>query len=71
MQTAWANFAKDPIAGPGWASYKDGKTRGVNMVGLAALGAGDGSGSRVTMIPEYAVDYRCPLYSELLESPLI
>jgi len=62
MQTAWANFAKDPAGkGPGWPSY--GSSKGVNAVGLADLGA-DGTIASV-MIPEYDVDYRCPLYTEI------
>jgi carboxylesterase type B len=62
MQTAWANFAKDPAGeGPGWPSY--GSSKGVNAVGLADLGA-DGSVASV-MIPEYDVDFRCPLYTEI------
>ena len=62
MQTAWANFAKDPSGkGPGWPSY--GSSKGVNAVGLADLGA-DGSVGSV-MIPEYDVDFRCPLYTAI------
>ena len=62
MQAAWANFAKDPAGnGPGWPRY--GSSKGVNAVGLAELGA-DGSVGSV-MIPEYDVDYRCPLYSAI------
>jgi len=61
MQTAWARFAKDPTTGPGWPSY--GSKQGVNPVGLADLGALGTDG--VTMIPQYDVDYRCPLYTEI------
>ena len=62
MQTAWANFAKDPAGkGPGWPSY--GSSKGVNAVGLADLGADGSMGS--VMIPEYDVDYRCPLYTAI------
>jgi carboxylesterase type B len=61
MQTAWANFAKDPAGkGPGWPSY--GSSKGVNAVGLADLGA---DGSIGSVIPEYDVDYRCPLYTAI------
>lgn len=62
MQTAWANFAKDPYGnGPGWPSY--GSSKGVNAVGLVGLG---GNGSIASaMIPEYDVDFRCPLYSAI------
>ena len=62
MQTAWASFAKDPTGkGPGWPSY--GSTKGVNAVGLAELGAYGSHGP--LMIPEYSVDFRCPLWSAL------
>ena len=62
MQTAWANFAKDPSGkGPGWPSY--GSSKGVNAVGLADLGADGSIGSM--MIPEYDVDFRCPLYTAI------
>ena len=62
MQTAWANFAKDPDGeGPGWPRY--GSSKAVNAVGLADMG-GDGSVGSV-MIPEYDVDFRCPLYSDI------
>lgn len=62
MQTAWANFAKDPYGkGPRWPTY--GSSKGVNAVGLADIGA-DGSVGSV-MIPEYDLDYRCSLYTAI------
>lgn len=61
MQTAWANFVKDPQGkGPGWPKYglPDGKA---NPVGVAGLGLGDDPA--VKMIPQTQLDSRCPLYT--------
>ena len=71
VQDAWARFAKDPKAGPGWASYRDGDTNRVNRVGVAALGVGGGSSSRVAVIPASVVDKRCNLWREYLLNPLL
>ena len=46
---------------PGWPSY--GSKAGVNPIAGADLGAL--RSDDVTMIPEYDIDYRCPLYTEI------
>ncbi|MCJ1381234.1 hypothetical protein MMC17_004343 [Xylographa soralifera] len=59
MQTAWANFAKNPAGGPGWprlGSYLD--------VDLGNLGP-DGLFGEVT-VQQIVVDYICPLYAPVI-----
>lgn len=57
MQTAWATFAKDPVAGPGW--------KALDMTGdqLACLGCGGSSG--VQIMSTSVVDSRCSQYAPL------
>lgn len=57
MQKAWADFAKDPYAGPGWSMI--GTNGGVD---LGVLGANGSIG--VTVIPEEEVDTNCRKYDE-------
>ncbi|KAJ5764153.1 Alpha/Beta hydrolase protein [Penicillium manginii] len=58
MQTAWADFAKDPFKGPGWAKepaigiFGDGVKAGMSVKGKKPLRA----------VPSKQVDFRCPLY---------
>ena len=59
MQTAWANFAKDPSTGPGWP--KIGSNGGVE---LGALGANGTDGE--TTISLSTVDSICSIYAGLL-----
>lgn len=58
VQGAWAQFAKNPMLGPGWNQL--GSFDGVD---LGALGT-DGS-SGVTVIPQGEVDARCGLYKPI------
>lgn len=57
MQTAWANFAKDPAAGPGWVKY------GSTAASLANVG-GEGSRDSITLIDPVVVDSRCHVFDE-------
>jgi carboxylesterase type B len=57
MQTAWATFAKDPIAGPGW------KALDATSDELACLGC-DGS-SGIQIMSTDVVDSRCSQYAPL------
>jgi cholinesterase len=58
LQTAYADFAKNPTAGPGWPQvptigvFGNGVRPGVDEEGLQAL----------TTIPSEVLDVRCPLY---------
>ncbi|KAL2841724.1 Alpha/Beta hydrolase protein [Aspergillus pseudoustus] len=58
LQTAYADFAKDPTVGPGWNQvptigvFGDGVRPGIDESGLEAL----------TTIPSEILDVRCPLY---------
>ncbi|KAL3444275.1 Alpha/Beta hydrolase protein [Aspergillus insuetus] len=58
LQTAYADFAKSPTAGPGWPQvptvgvFGDGVRPGIEEEGLKAL----------TTIPSEVLDVRCPLY---------
>ena len=54
MNTAWATFAKNPMAGPGWNALG---TFGDQNLGI--LG-GDGS-SGVTVVNQTSVDAQCQL----------
>lgn len=64
MRGAWARFAKNPVAGPGWNAL--GTFAGMD---LGVLGTNGNSG--VTVISESDVDYRCgifaPFYSAIGE----
>ncbi|PVH69061.1 carboxylesterase [Cadophora sp. DSE1049] len=59
MQTAWANFAKDPQKGPGWP--KLGSNFGLE---LASLGRNGGSGE--VTIPLISVDAVCAIYAPIV-----
>ncbi|KAH8664562.1 Carboxylesterase [Xylariales sp. PMI_506] len=59
MQTAWANFAKDPASGPGdpqWAPF----TGDSGIPDLGDLGGINGSG--VVLVDPNVIDSRCYLY---------
>ncbi|KAJ5114457.1 hypothetical protein NUU61_000216 [Penicillium alfredii] len=61
MQTAWADFAKDPVKGPGWkqdpqvAVFGDGVKAGMSAEGRNAL----------RVVDSGFMDRRCRLYQEL------
>jgi carboxylesterase type B len=55
MQKAWADFAKGPAKGPGWAPLGSGDQD------LADLG-GEGARDGITMIQKEVMDKRCPLF---------
>ncbi|KAK3313371.1 Alpha/Beta hydrolase protein [Apodospora peruviana] len=57
MQTAWASFAKNPAAGPGWPKY------GSESLSLANLG-GEGARDSITMADPGVVDSRCWVFSD-------
>lgn len=57
IQTAWANFAKDPMAGPGW------KALDATSDEIACLGCDGGSG--VQIMAASVVDSRCEQYAPL------
>lgn len=63
MQTAWANFAKNPTNGPGWAGL------GSNSKDVANLG-GDGNFGEVDITQE-SIDYKCPLYAAVIDTGII
>ncbi|KAJ9637133.1 hypothetical protein H2199_007419 [Coniosporium tulheliwenetii] len=58
MQTAWANFAKDPAKGPGWPKLRS------QVLDLQDLGGRGSSGG--FNIAEEAVDFRCPIYAPII-----
>ena len=57
MQTAWANFAKDPMRGPGWKAINGSQN---NVACLGCDGRAD-----ATIIPAGTIDYRCSLYAPI------
>ena len=57
VQTAWASFAKNPAAGPGWPRYRS------TLLSLADLG-GQGARDSITMIDPQVVDSRCSVFSD-------
>ena len=59
MQTAWADFAKDPANGPGWPRI------GTNFgVELGDLGGVNSGGEKT--IPTLVVDYICAVYDPII-----
>lgn len=60
MQTTWANFAKNPYAGPGWPAWGS----AVNDMGDIGV---DGIYGEVA-INSAAVDARCAIYNPLYAS---
>lgn len=63
MQASWANFAKDPKRGPGFANVPAVGVWG-NGVGLK----GDGSGRLNSTVQSGVLDRRCALYRPLYEA---
>ena len=55
MQTTWANFAKNPTAGPGWP-----KVGSNNNAVLGAIGSNGSSGE--TTVSFLTTDTKCPLF---------
>lgn len=68
MRGAWAHFAKNPIAGPGWNAVGTGGKflGGAPDLDVGVLGANGSAG--VTVIRESDVDYRCPLFYPLYDA---
>jgi hypothetical protein len=64
MRAAWARFAKDPIAGPGWNAVDTGADYDRGFVNydldLGVLGSGDGGG--VKIVRQREMDVRCELW---------
>lgn len=67
MRGAWAHFAKDPIAGPGWNAVGTGSEflDGTNDLSLGVIGGDGGSGIKV--IKQGVVDGRCALWEPILK----
>jgi carboxylesterase type B len=66
MQGAWAQFAKNPLGGPGWNAVGTGSDYfgGAEGEDLGALGdVGDVRTGGVTIIPQSVVDNRCSLFT--------
>lgn len=63
MQTAWADFAKDPTNGPGFDGVPS-----VSVWGSGVGLHGDGSGRLLDELPSALVDARCALLAPLLEA---
>ena len=66
MRGAWARFAKDPAAGPGWNAVGTGSNYlgGSGDFDLGVLGANGTAG--VTVVHQSEVDTRCKLWEPLL-----
>lgn len=58
MQKAWADFAKDPYKGPGWAKEP---AIGIFGDGVKA-GMSDKGKKPLKSVPSKTIDFRCPLY---------
>jgi carboxylesterase type B len=67
MQTAWANFAKNPTEGPGWTKVSSAHSgRPLNGSETADLGVlGGGSSTGVQVINRKAVDSKCAMFVPL------
>jgi carboxylesterase type B len=77
MQGAWARFARNPYAGPGWNAVGEGAEgrvlvgayEEVGDWGLGVLGdVGEVRGSGVTVLPQRELDARCELFRPLYEA---
>lgn len=66
MQRAWTEFAKNPIAGPGWARVHPGK--GGASEAVADLAYMDETFSGVALVASDVVDSRCWVFKEIYES---
>lgn len=62
MQRAYADFAKNPVKGPGWNRL------GTTRKDLGLLG-GKSKKDGVTNIPEEPTDAKCSLYPSILDPP--
>lgn len=61
MQKAWADFAKDPLQGPGWA-----KEPAIGLFGDGVkAGMSDKGKKPLRTIDSKQIDFRCPLYLPL------
>lgn len=80
MQAAWARFAKNPRAGPGWNALGTGDggvlerggevgggTEQWNLGVLGDVGGAGAGGSGVSVVAQGGVDYRCGLFRGLYE----
>ncbi|KAK2601881.1 hypothetical protein QQS21_004568 [Conoideocrella luteorostrata] len=63
MQKAWADFAKNPTQGPGWASVPEVAVLG----GGATPGLDDVGRQAVTVIRSDQIDQRCPLFKVIYD----
>lgn len=68
MQGAWAQFARDPTAGPGWNALGTGNRylNGAPDLDLGVLGGQGWAGVKV--IEQSDVDQRCRLYEPIYEA---
>lgn len=66
MRGAWARFAKDPVAGPGWNAVGTGSGYfgGAGDLDLGLIGSDGNAGVKV--IKQRDVDHRCPLWTPIL-----
>lgn len=69
MQTAWASFAKDPSAGPGWTPYSAGGGGGNATADVADIGGVVG-GTRYQQIDRASIDQRCVLFQPIYDTTL-
>lgn len=60
FQMTWANFAKNPMAGPGWTQVLPGGSETSTNKDIGHIGKNDVPG--ITLITEKKLDYRCGLY---------
>lgn len=61
MQGVWANFVKNPDAGPGWPRL------GTNF-GIELADIGDHGSSGEETIPLASVDWPCPVYDPIVQA---
>ncbi|KAK0648636.1 Alpha/Beta hydrolase protein [Cercophora newfieldiana] len=58
IQGAWASFAKNPTAGPGWVRYGGSSTKTLGNLG------GEGDRKSITLSDPQVVDFRCPVWTD-------
>lgn len=65
LQTAWANFAKNPTTGPGWTAVNPTNPQ------VAVIGRSGNTFADATMVPFSSLDGACPVLDQLYEELLL
>lgn len=70
MRGAWARFAKDPIAGPGWNAVGTGLDYLERDASFDVGVLGPNGSSGVTVVKQSILDSRCAVWAPVLRQAL-